>query len=97
MSGFSQTETFGVVVAAAFVVGISTQIIFEQINRSRRANNDERQLNKSSLNDKNSPITSETVVIAGKVAGCGLGHVHPAALLPENNGAHLCRVRIYDQ
>jgi hypothetical protein len=85
MSGISQTQAFGGIVAAV-VLGTWTLSICNEIKKLKRASHDERLLNEGSLTDKSSPIKSELFVLAEKVAVCGLGHVHPAALLPENRG-----------
>lgn len=78
---------------AAVVLGTWTLSICKQVNRSKRATDDKTLLNESSLIDKSSPITNELFAFAEKVAVCGLGQVHPAALLPENRGLHRSSVR----
>lgn len=77
----------------AVVLGSWTLSICKQINRSKRATDEKRLLNESILIDKSSLNTNELFVLAEKVAVCGLGHVHPAASLPENRGVHRSGVR----
>jgi hypothetical protein len=88
MSGISQTQAFGGIVAAIVLSTWWTLSICKEIKKLKRAADDKSLLNEGSLTDKSSPIKNELLVLAEKVAICCLGHVHPAALLPENRGLH---------
>ena len=86
MSGISQTQAFGGIVAVVALSTWWTLLTCKEIKKLKRAANDKSQLNEGSLTDKSSPIRNELLVLAEKVAVCGLGHAHPAALLPANRG-----------
>lgn len=73
------------------VVALSTLwtlSICKEIKRLKRASDDKSLLNEGSLTDKGIPTKNELLVLADKATVCGLGHVHPAALLLENRGLH---------
>lgn len=65
-----------------------TLTIWKEIKKLKRASDNESLLNEGSLTEKSSPPKNELLVLADKATICGLGHVHPAALLPENRGLH---------
>ena len=69
--------------SAGFVLHVISLNISDYLRRKRDA---KRQPNESSLTDESSPVTNELVILADNVAVCGIGHVHPAALLPANKG-----------
>ena len=74
-------------ILVAFSAGFVLHVISVNVSEYfRRKGDAKRQPNESTLTDESSPVTNELVILADNVAVCGIGHVHPAALLPANKG-----------